>query len=206
VQLVYATTNPGKFSEVAKFFSAHSLTIHSPTEYGVELEVPETGVTLEENAILKAEAFRDALPADCIVIGDDTGVEIDALGGEPGIRVRRWAGRKMTDQEIIDYCIKRMENVPIHGRFAQFRTVLAVSSKGQKTKIFDGILAGHIVEEPTPLKIEGFPFESLFFSKEYDLMLGDIHELSIENKIEKKIFTHRERAINSSLVYLKSII
>jgi|SaaInlStandDraft_4_1057021.scaffolds.fasta_scaffold08756_4 XTP/dITP diphosphohydrolase len=211
-QLVYATTNSGKFQEVKKFLVARGIMIHSPSEFGVEIDVEESGNTLEENATLKAEVFRNALPDECIVIGDDTGVEIDALGGEPGIRVRRWIGETMTDQEIIDYCIKRMENVPSRARFAQFRTVIAVATKGTSTRTFDGILPGHIVETPTPLKIKGFPFESLFYADEYEMMLGEIHQLPTQQRtdnqelITNNILTHRERAITQALSHLRKVI
>lgn len=212
MKLVYATTNSGKFQEVSKFLASRNIEIHAPSEFGVELDVDEIGSTLEENATLKAEVFLGALPSDSVVIGDDTGVEISALGGEPGIRVRRWAGESMTDQEIIDYCIKRMEGVPVGKRQAQFRTVLAVATHGKETQTFDGILPGHIVTEPTPLEIEGFPFESLFYADEYQMMLGEIHQLTAKQRTNNKelvannILTHRERAIIKALSHLKQVI
>lgn len=204
-QLVYMTTNPGKFEEVSKLFLAHSLTLHSPQEFALKLEVDETGQTLEENACLKAESYLASLPKGTVVIGDDTGVEIDALGGEPGIKVRRWKGYKMSDEEIIEYCLGRMKDIPYGKRTAQFRTVIAVSQAGQQTKTFSGILRGHIAEEPIKLRMEGFPFESLFYADEYQLMLGDIHQLTIEEKLAKNILTHRERAFTAALPHLKSL-
>src|SRR3989339_982306 len=110
--IVYATTNPGKFTEVAKLFAGHGIAIKSAADYKVDIDVNETGTTLEENAILKAEAYRDAIKDDVIILGDDTGLEIDALGGEPGIKVRRWKGYNMTDEEIITYALERLKNVP----------------------------------------------------------------------------------------------
>jgi len=205
MKLIYATTNPGKFQEVQNFLASYDIKIHTPSEFGVKINVEETGSTLEENAILKAKAFCDALPDNFVVIGDDTGVEIAALGGEPGIRVRRWRGEHMSDQQIIDYCIQRMKNVPVDSRQAQFRTVLAVAKHGQLTQTFDGILSGHIVTKPTPLLIKGFPFESLLYIDEYKMMLGDIHQLSTQEKATKHIFTHRERAFTQSLSYLKKL-
>lgn len=205
-RLVYATTNPGKFQEVRKFLASHNLRLHAPSEYQVELDVEESGNTLEENATLKAKAFLNLLPNDSIVIGDDTGVEISALNGEPGIKVRRWKGEHMTDQEIIDYCIARMKDVKDGSRQAQFRTVLAVTARNHDTKLFDGILPGHIVQDPTLLKIKGFPFESLLYVDEYKMMLGEIHQLTAKEKAEKTILTHRERALNSSLSYLRQLL
>lgn len=185
MKLVYATGNPGKFAEVAKLFFAHTLTLHSPAEYKVTLEVSETGNTLEENAILKAEAYRDALPEGCIVIGDDTGLEIDALGGEPGIHVRRWQGHRMTDEEIIAFCLKRMKDIPVGERGAQFRTVLAIANRGHPTNLFDGIYRGTISQSALPTRTPGFPFRSLFVGA---------HP------------THRVHAVEAALPYLKKLL
>jgi XTP/dITP diphosphohydrolase len=183
--LVYATTNPGKFKEVSKFFQANNLQLHLPSEYGVDLDVNETGSTLEENATLKAEAYLAALPSNSIVIGDDTGVEIDALGGEPGIHTRRWKGYRMEDQEIIDYCLERMEGVPIGERGAQFRTVLAVACQNREVKLFDGIFRVNIRQHPHPFRDRGFPFRPL---------------------IEVAHPTHRIHAIETALPYLRQLL
>lgn len=184
-KIIYATTNPGKFNEVSKLFAGHKITIHSPQEFGVAIDVEETGKTLEENAILKAEAYRDAIQAEVIMLGDDTGVEIDVLGGEPGIRVRRWKGYKMTDEEIITYCLERLKNVPVGKRGVQFRTVIAVAMIGQPTRTFSGIYRGTIRTKPLSLREPGFPFRSLFRSH---------HP------------THRENAIKSALPYLATLM
>src|SRR3989339_1727442 len=157
--IVYATTNPGKFTEVSKLFAGHGVTIKSPADYQVKIDVAETGTSLEENAILKAEAYRDAIKDNVIVLGDDTGLEIDALGGEPGIKVRRWKGYKMTDDEIIAYAMERLKDVPETKRTAHFRTVIAVAKRGEETRTFSGILPGRIVTEPHPYREEGLPFQ-----------------------------------------------
>lgn len=185
MNLVYATTNPGKFTEVNRLFAVHGLTLHAPSEYGVSLDVDETGSTLEENAALKAESYRDAIGEKVIVLGDDTGVEIDALGGEPGIRVRRWKGYKMTDEEIIAYTLERLHGVPAAKRGAQFRTVIAVAKSGQPTRTFSGIHRVNIRVRPLPLREAGFPFRSL------------IHDSAP---------THRIKAVKSSLNYLATLM
>lgn len=204
--IVYATTNPGKFSEVQKLFAGHGIAIKSAADYQVDIDVPETGTTLEENAILKAEAYRDAIRGDVIVLGDDTGVEIDALGGEPGIKVRRWKGYKMTDDEIIAYTMERLKDVPENKRTAHFRTVIAVAKRGVATRTFSGILPGRIVIEPHTYREEGLPFQPLFFATEYNQMLYQIHTLPMSKKLAKNIITHRERAVISALPYLLSLI
>lgn len=205
-QIVYATTNPGKFAEVQKLFAGHGTIIHSAADYQVDIDVDETGTTLEENAILKAEAYRDAISEEVVILGDDTGVEIDALGGEPGIKVRRWKGYKMTDDEIIAYALERLKDIPEEKRTAQFRTVIAVAKKGIATKTFSGILPGRIVGEPHAYREEGLPFQPLFFSTEYQLMLYQIHTLPMAEKLSKQIVTHRERAVTSALPYLTQLL
>lgn len=204
MKLVYATTNPGKFSEVKKLFLAHKIVIHSPRQFGVEIDVEETGSTLEENAILKAESYLKEMPDDCVVIGDDTGVEIKALHGEPGIKVRRWKGYKMTDQEIIDYCLERMINVPEGERQAQFRTVFAVACYGLSTQLFSGTLDGEIVMSPVPQTHPGFPFETLFYVPQWKIVIGEVYKLNPEERVSLQ--THRHQAVLKALPYLKSLL
>ena len=203
--IVYATTNPGKFCEVQKLFAGHQIKINSATEYGVNIDVEETGATLEENAILKAEAYLSAIKDDVIVVADDTGLEIDTLGGEPGIKVRRWKGYKMTDEEIIAYALERLKGVLENDRTAQFRTVIAVVKKGIAPRTFSGILPGHIVKDPHAYREEGLPFQPLFYSTEYKMMIYKIHQLPIYEKLARNIITHRERAVLKALPYLATL-
>lgn len=205
ITIVYATTNPGKFAEVAKLFAGHNTVIKSAADYHVNIDVDETGSTLEENAIIKAEAYRDGINEDVIILGDDTGLEIDALGGEPGIKVRRWKGYKMTDDEIIAYALERLQGIPEDQRTAHFRTVIAVAKRGVTTQTFSGILPGRIVSEPHSYREEGLPFQPLFFSTEYNDMLYKIHSLPTAEKIAKNIVTHRERAVMAALPYLATL-
>lgn len=205
ISIVYATTNPGKFAEVSKLFSGHNLKIKSAADYNLNIDVPETGTTLEENASLKAETYRDAIPDDVVVMGDDTGVEIDALNGEPGIKVRRWKGYKMEDEEIIDYTLERLKGIPDKKRTAQFRTVIAVAKRGLPTYLFSGILPGMIVTKPHAFREVGLPFQPLFFSTEYNLMLYEVHTLETKEKLAKNIITHRERAVTAALPYLRQL-
>lgn len=200
-KIVFATTNPGKFAQVEKIFAHHDIKLMSPSDFGIKLEVEETGKTLEENALLKAEAYEKLLPPNTIVIGDDTGIEIDALGGEPGIRVRRWKGYKMTDEEIIEYCLERMKDVPVGERGAQFRTVLAVAQYDSPIQYFDGVLRGEILDQPQSLRSEGMPFWPIFYIPKLKMSLGEFHAMPIDFQLAHP--THRELAV---LQFLKSSI
>lgn len=182
-----------------------------------KLDPDETGKTLGENALIKARAYSEAISKapelrgkSFIVISDDTGVFIEGLNGEPGIKVRRWIGRKMTDEEIINHCMKSMEGFVGPARNATFRTALCaipVEADGsiEETIVVHGELDGRIVEKSDPRRIEGFPFESLFWANDYGMILGDLHRLSNEEKRSGK-FNHRERAIEKIIPLIKSMI
>lgn len=200
--IVYATTNPGKFAEVQKICTHHGVQIKSLADFGIEIDVTETGTTLEENAKIKAETYLKLLPPDSVVVTDDTGVEIDALGGEPGIKVRRWKGYKMTDEEIIQYCLERMKDVPAGERGAQFRTVLAIASSDSEVKYCDGILRGEILLDPLPARREGMPFWPIFYIPELKMSLGEFHDQPMEFQIAHP--THRELAVLKLLPYLSA--
>jgi XTP/dITP diphosphohydrolase len=205
MQLLYATTNPGKLFEVRKYLATCDIDLVSPVQVGITSEVEETGQTLEENARLKVMAYL-ARVSNMIVMADDTGVEIDALHGEPGIHVRRWKDHHtpLSDQAVIDYCIERLRGVPKGQRGAQFRTVIALGRPGGTIECFDGILRGEIVETPAPLKLPGFPFETMFYVPEWGKLLGDIHELSLEAR--RGYLTHRERAVQKALPRLQAFL
>lgn len=206
--LLYATTNPGKVMEIRKLMQGFGLDMLAPQDVGLDLDVPEDGATLEDNARLKAQATLDALAAqgrdDVVVMADDTGLEIDALDGEPGIHVRRWAGYLMTDEAIIDLCLAKLAGVPLAQRGAQFRTVIALGASGVPLALFDGTLRGVILEEPAPLRIAGFPFESLFYVPEWGTLLGEIYQLPAAQKAA--FVTHRELAVRRALPAIRALV
>ncbi len=203
-EILYATNNPGKVIEVSRLLNFNGIKVVSPKDLEIDLDVPETGNTLEENAILKAKGF---LPYSNgrYVLADDTGLEIDALGGEPNIHVRRWrdGATRMTDQEIIDYCLERMKGLPMEKRGGQFRTVLALAAPDGKIVTFDGILRGVIPLAPSPKRVEGFPFESLFFVPEWNMLLGEARDIAPDKKGEK--LNHRERALEKAIPRIKEL-
>lgn len=203
-RLLYATQNPGKLMELRSILEPDGIAVHSPADVGVAIDVPEDGQTLEDNATAKARAYMEALDADTVVLGDDTGLAIDALDGEPGIHVRRWNGTRMTDEAIIDYCLKRMDGVPLEQRGAQFRTAFAVGVPGDAVTLFDGTLRGVILQLPDPLRIEGFPFESLFFVPEWDMLLGKATLLPAAER--RPYVTHRVHALHAALPHLRALL
>lgn len=201
-QIIYATTNIGKFREVEKIFSHHHLKLQSLIDYNIDIDAEESGNTLEENALIKAQAYAKLLPSDAIVIADDTGIEIDALGGAPGIKVRRWKGYKMTDEEIISHCLTELQGVSKVDRGAQFRTVLAVVSGDQAPEYFEGILRGEILSVAQPKREPGMPFWPLFYLPKLGLSLGEFHAKSMDFQLDHP--THRELAVLCALPYLSA--
>ena len=203
-QIFYATNNPGKKFEVGRQLRSAGIEILTPSDLGIDVDVEENGNTLEENAILKVKSYRD-LVKDMIILADDTGLEIDSLNGEPGIHVRRWKDGKnrMSDQECIDFCMEKMKGILKENRGAQFRTVLALSCPNKEIELFDGILRGYILEEPSILRVEGFPFESLFMT-ESNILLGDDRQLLVEKRNGR--LNHREKALDKVIKRLEKDI
>jgi XTP/dITP diphosphohydrolase len=201
-RLLYATTNQGKLKEMRRLAAAQGVALLSPTDLGLNIEVVEDGTTLYENAIKKAECYFPYVESDIAIIGDDTGVEIIALNGEPGIYVRRWKDHEheLSDEEVIDYCMSRMQAVPQGSRQARFHTVLAVAQQGQDTKIFDGYLDGEITNTPLVEREHGFPFWSIFYLPQLGKMLGELQQ--DKNYNQANFPTHRELAMKAALAAL----
>ena len=201
-ELLYATNNPGKVTEVRTFLGESDIRLLTPKDLEREIEVEETGRTLEENALLKAWAYHRIAPEGSIVMGDDTGLEIEALGGEPGVHVRRWRDGKtrMTDAEVKEYTLERMKDVPPGKRGAQFRTVMALVFPDKGVIHLDGVLRGEIAEEPVDMDIEGFPFRGLFFVPEAGRYLGELEDLP-----EGQFLTHRQKAAQKVIDYLSHV-
>jgi len=204
-ELFYATNNPGKKFEISRHLNYNGIIVTNPEELGINIDISESGNSLEENAILKVRGYQNFV-TERLTLADDTGLEIESLNGEPGINVRRWKDgqNKMTDQEIIDYCIEKMKGIPKEKRGAQFRTVLALGKSDGNIEIFEGTLKGYILEEPSIQKVEGFPFESLFFVPEWNLLLGDARQLPIDQK--QHLLNHRERAIEKAIPRIKELL
>lgn len=204
-ELLYATNNPGKMIEVSKLLEHNGIKVVSPKDLGIDLDVPETGNTLKQNAIAKAKAFLE-LSGGRIVLADDTGLEIDSLNGEPGIYVRRWKDgqTRLTDEEVIDYCMERMSGIPKEERRAQFRTVLVLATPDGEVEVFEGVLRGEILEHPADIRIEGFPFESLFYIPEWNMLLGEVHQLKAEEKEGR--LNHREKALEKAIPRVQELL
>lgn len=190
------TSNAGKQKEIEKYAALYGNDVRVVFPDDVTtVHVDETGATFEENALLKAQAYQRAIGDPSLVyIGDDSGISIPAIGGEPGVHTRRWAGYEMTDDEILHLCLEKMAHLKGDERKAVFETVLAVLEPGKAVRYLHGVMKGHILEEPLA-GVEpqpGFPFRSIFWVDGIEVPIFEVHALSAERR--QGFLTHREDA------------
>jgi len=207
-EIVFATENPGKLLEIKEFARNFGVDVFMPSEVGFErVEVEETGKTYQDNARLKVEAYlSQSIAKNFIICGDDTGIEINALGGEPGIHTRRWKDgvTAMTDAEIIDYALAQLDGAS--DRSATFRTTVAVSEFGGPIEFTEGALPGTIVEAvfPDSPKEEGVPFRKLFLvDGQPPIPLWKYHDMTLAEREGR--FSHREQAFASLFAKIKHL-
>jgi len=188
-QIVFATNNLHKLSEVRQILG-NTIELLSLREIGCHEDIPETGKTLEENAVMKAKYVFEHYHIDCFA--DDTGLEVDALGGAPGVYSARYAGGEGHDSEanMSKLLYELGEN---NNRKARFRTVIALIEKGELHQ-FDGIVNGEIIRERRGG--EGFGYDPIFQPEGYDKTFAELG-LDVKNKI-----SHRARATAKLAEYL----
>ena len=194
--LLIATTNEGKRKEISSFLSDLPVELLSLKDLGINVDFEEDGKTYKENSQKKAlfYAQKSGLPA----IADDGGLEISALGGEPGIKSRRWLGYEATDQELINHMIKVSRELPDKNRKARFVTVVSFALPSGKVWESLGQVEGEIARKPYLKLLKGYPYRSFFYIpklKKY------YHENQLSEK-EEKLYNHRYKAIKK----LKPII
>lgn len=157
ISLLLATRNAHKTKEFAQILGA-DFAVSDLTSLPDSAPVEETGATFAENATIKA-ATASLLTAQ-LVVGDDSGLEVDALGGEPGVYSARYAGDHATDQENVAKLLGELRNVPDGHRGARFRCVLVVAERGAAIATFDGVVEGRIVDYPRGG--DGFGYDPVF--------------------------------------------
>lgn len=189
MRIVFATNNSHKLDEIRNILGS-SFEVMSLNELGCHDDIPETGTTLEENARQKAQYIYDKY--HCNVFADDTGLEVDALGGKPGVYSARYAGGEGHDSEAnMTKLLKNLEGET--NRKAQFRTVIALILDG-KTSLFDGIVKGEIIKERRGG--EGFGYDPIFQPEGYDKTFAELGN-DIKNTI-----SHRAKAVKALAEYL----
>ena len=192
-QLIVASRNVHKTHEIQRIlgpdFAVRDLSEHP--------EIPETvehGKTFEENAVIKATAASRELSA--LVIADDSGLEVDALGGAPGICSARYAGQSASDKQNIDKLLIELARTRVRQdqRSARFRCILAIAQSGEILGVFEGIVAGTIVDLPRGRN--GFGYDPIFLPKGLDQTFGELAPT------EKDWLSHRARALEKLRAFL----
>lgn len=182
--LVIATKNSGKYSEFKKMLGRTAFDIISQSDFP-QIEINETGSSFDENALIKANAVAKnaGLPA----LADDSGLEVQALKGEPGIFTARYAGQHATDEDNIEKLLEKLRDVPSDKRQARFVCSLALVFPGGKTFLEQGVLEGFITFEPQGTK--GFGFDPIFFVPALGKTLSEVCA------DEKNRISHRAKAL-----------
>lgn len=196
IDIVLATRNRHKGAEVAALLDGLGLTIRTLDEFPHTPEVVEDGDTCEANAIKKATEIAAAtgLPS----VADDTGLEVDALDGRPGVYAARYAGEQATYEDNCRKLVRELSDVPPGKRTARFITVAALAFPGKGVRVTTGELRGTITDSPVGLK--GFGYDPVFFVPELGKTLA---ELSAE---EKNRISHRAKAFAQVRKLLQDIL
>lgn len=195
MDIIMATGNMNKIREIREMLEGTNLHVVSMKEAGVEADIEETGSTFEENAIIKAETICRLTQK--VVIADDSGLEIDALGGEPGIYSSRYMGEDTPYNIKNAELIRRLEGVPDELRTARFVCAMAIAYPDGKTSVCRGEFEGRIAYEPAGEN--GFGYDPILYLPDRGCTSA---ELSPE---EKNAISHRGKALKKAVEELRRI-
>jgi XTP/dITP diphosphohydrolase len=196
-EVIIATKNPGKAREFEHIFAPRGIAVKTLLDYPEIEDVEETGSTFEENAILKAEGVSKAL--NKMVIGDDSGLIVDALEGRPGIYSARYAGEEpKDDQKNLEKVLDELKGVSEEDRTARFYCALAVAVPGKKTITVSGTCEGRILEEQRGTN--GFGYDPVFYVPDKSRAMA---ELTAD---EKNQISHRANALKKLDDILDTIV
>jgi XTP/dITP diphosphohydrolase len=194
--LLIATNNTGKADEIKALLRNLDLILITPSDLGISLEVSEDGQTYAENAAKKAMTFAQA--SGLIAIGDDSGLEVDALGGQPGLRSHRFYPiLNGSDADRRKYMLERLEGKP-RPWTARFRATIAVASPSGEVNLATGECEGEII--PEERGSNGFGYDPIFFIPDIGRTMA---ELEMD---EKNQLSHRARAIQKSIPFLLEML
>lgn len=185
--LVVATRNPGKAKEFKQIFEPMGFSIRTLLDFPEIPDVEETGTTFEENARLKAETIAQKL--NCFVLADDSGLEVDALCGMPGVYSARFAGKNKSDAANNAKLLHEMTDVPPEKRTGNFHCTLVMAAPDRESLVAEGNLPGEIAR--IPRGENGFGYDPLFYLPEYGKTVAELDDT------EKNQISHRKRAIEA---------
>jgi len=196
VELVIATSNEGKFQEIAAILEDLHLKVYPLFHFSVDPLLREDGLTLGENAAVKAKAAAQLTGR--VALADDSGLEIDVLGGCPGIHSARFAGEKASDQERNARILKLLQGIPPAKRGATFRCVIAIAEPEGPLYFAEGAWRGVVAS--CPRGTGGFGYDSLFELPEYGCTVAEL-SFEVKNQI-----SHRAKALREAKMILRSVM
>ena len=195
-QLLIATTNAGKAAEFRQLLAGCGWEVVTPDELGLNLQVEETGQSYAENATIKAVEYSQA--NGLVALADDSGLEVDALGGRPGILSARYAGPDLTDPERVQALLGELAGVPDEERTARFRAVIAIAEPGGRVELVEGTVEGRIAREPRGEN--GFGYDPVFLLPERGVTTAELPP------DEKNAISHRGVAARKARVVLEKML
>ena len=187
MRLLVATRNAGKLRELNELLGGLPMRCLSLDDMGLSDEVAETGHSFLDNALLKARGY--ARLSGLVTLADDSGLEVDALDGAPGVQSARWAGPQASDLDRIHLLLERLRGVPAERRGAQFHCVAAVATLDGVFQTTEGTIRGRIIDEPRGS--HGFGYDPVFFIPELGQTMAELAP-EVKNRI-----SHRARALTA---------
>ncbi len=192
VSVLIATDNQGKLDEYRVLLGSLPLELVAPRQLPVAVHVEEAGVSYSENARLKATSYMHA--SGMITLADDSGLEVDALGGAPGSRSARYAGPGASDEDRYRLLLSRLEGVPWEKRTARFRCLLVLAAPPDHIHAVEGICEGRV--SLAPEGTHGFGYDPVFFVPDYGATMAQLSP-EVKNRI-----SHRALAVQAMLPIL----
>jgi XTP/dITP diphosphohydrolase len=194
-KLLLATTNRGKAAEYRAMLAGLSLELITLDQAGIDQEAPEDFPTFKDNARSKAVFYANL--SGLLTLADDSGLEVESLGGEPGVRSSRYAGDNATDIDRVNCLLAKMKDIPEEARQARFRCVIAIAEAGGQVHFTKGDCLGRIAFRPAG--DNGFGYDPVFYIPEYNQTIAQLPP-EVKNRI-----SHRGRAALKAIAILKGL-
>lgn len=193
-RLLLGTNNPGKVREFRRLLEGSGYDVVTPADLGISLDVDETGSTYAENASLKAVAFARA--GNCYALADDSGIEVDALDGRPGMYSARYGTPELDDAGRTALLVRELDSVEEERRTGRYRAIVAVASPSGEIRLFEGVQEGRIGHNPRGER--GFGYDPVF-------MVDGRTQAELTDD-EKDAISHRGQAVRAAREYLRSLL
>jgi len=201
-KLLLATNNQAKVREYKSLLHSLPYELVTLAEQGITTVVSEVGETMEENARLKATLLADK--SRLLALADDSGLAVDALGGEPGLLSARYAGENASDKDRVSYLLSRLKGVPWQKRSARFRCVIAIATPDGEVEFCSGECRGMITLDPRGE--QGFGYDPIFYLPELDKTMAELplemkNQISHRGQAARKVYQVLERLAPSKYIW-----